>query len=132
MADYLQLHSYGSGELLILELHHILNVGGLVAFIQERGYLWSCSAGLLLLSYQHIILLNPNASLDYSILKLQVIAVSIWRLNGCDLIYVFVILDLSLLVCVVDGIEQALINRSLIEDDRVLLVEPIVYHIGDY
>ena len=60
------------------------------------------------------------------------IAVGVRRLDACDLINVFVIFYLSLFIRVVDGIEQSLINRSLIEDNRVLLIETIVYHIGDY
>jgi hypothetical protein len=57
---------------------------------------------------------------------------SIGRLNACDLIYVFVIFNLCLFICIIHSVKESLINGSLIKDNRILLVKPIIYHISYY
>ena len=48
------------------------------------------------------------------------------------LIYEFIISHLTLFVCIVVAIEQTLIYSALVEYDRILLVEAVVDHIGNY
>ena len=54
------------------------------------------------------------------------VAVSTFGLNVRYAINEFVILDLSVLVGVVNGVEESLVDRTPIEDNRIVLIESII------
>ena len=81
---------------------------------------------------KHIVLLNPGADLNDSVLEFCVISTLIWRLRKTNWRYVVLAFYLSIYESIIYSIEKTLVYGTRIGDDGIFLVLSVVNSICNH